>query len=91
MWCFPGQLGVIYDSQVTDRRMTGEGGGSHSESSLLPIGCLGVIYDSQSHGYALYVAIGLELIIMLILPSTRPNVAVYKGSSEIEAEINGSN
>jgi hypothetical protein len=30
------------------------GGSSHREYSLLPIGCLGVIYDYQPHGYALF-------------------------------------
>jgi hypothetical protein len=29
-------------------------GGSRRESFLLPIGRLGVIYDSQPHGYALF-------------------------------------
>ncbi len=34
--------------------------GSHREASLLPIGRLGVIYDSQPHGYSLFfIAIGI--------------------------------
>jgi hypothetical protein len=41
---------------MTPRQKIGvHGGGSlHRESALLPIGCLGVVYDSQPHGYALY-------------------------------------
>jgi hypothetical protein len=31
-----------------------EEGGSHREFSLLLIGCLGVIYDSQPHGSSLF-------------------------------------
>jgi hypothetical protein len=46
-------LKVIYDSQATNGSVEREGG-SHRESSLLPIGHLGVIYDSQPHGYALF-------------------------------------
>jgi hypothetical protein len=38
------------DSQATYRSGVG-GGGSQKESSLLPIGHLGVIYDSQLHSY----------------------------------------
>jgi hypothetical protein len=49
---YSGRLGVIYDSQMTNRRAGV--GGSHRESSLLPIGRLGVIYDSQLHSYALF-------------------------------------
>jgi hypothetical protein len=36
-------------------------GGSHRESSLLPIDHLGVIYDSQPHGYALFTAIQIRV------------------------------
>jgi hypothetical protein len=32
-------------------------GSSHRESFPLPIGHLGVIYDSQPHGYTLFIAI----------------------------------
>ncbi len=42
---YSGQLGVIYDSQTTNRS-TAEEGGSHRESSLLSIGHLGIIYDT---------------------------------------------
>ncbi len=44
-----------WESYLTPRRQIGvlqEEGGSQRESSLLPIGHLGVIYDSQPHGYA---------------------------------------
>jgi hypothetical protein len=42
---------------MTPRQIIGVrgGGGLHRESALLPIGRLGVIYDSQPHGYALYI------------------------------------
>ncbi len=40
------QIGVIFDCQVTNRGAAGEGG-TQQESSLLPIGRLEVIYDSQ--------------------------------------------
>jgi hypothetical protein len=49
---------------MTPRPPTGvqRGGISHRESSLLPISHLGVIYDSQPHGFALfYRKSGLEL------------------------------
>jgi hypothetical protein len=36
-------------------------GGSHRESSLLPTGRLGVIYDSQPYGYALFIAIQISV------------------------------
>ncbi len=39
----------------------GERGGSHRESSLLPLGHLRVIYDSQPHGYALFIAIRIRV------------------------------
>ncbi len=45
-----------WESYVTRMRPTGVvawGEGSHREPSLLPIG-LGVLYDSQSNGYALF-------------------------------------
>ncbi len=47
------QLGVIYDSQATNRSAAGEGG-SQRESSLLPIGRQGAKYDSQPHGYTIF-------------------------------------
>ncbi len=46
-----------WESYMTHRWPTGMrhgGRGSHRETSLLPIGRLGVIYDSESHGYALF-------------------------------------
>jgi hypothetical protein len=46
-------LRVIYDIQVPNRTAAGQGG-SHRESSLLPIGHLGVIYASQLHSNALF-------------------------------------
>jgi hypothetical protein len=40
---------------LTPRQPTGGGGGdSHREFFLLPIGRLGVVYDSQPHGYILF-------------------------------------
>jgi hypothetical protein len=48
------RLGVIYDSYAPNRSAAGEGVGSHRESYLLPIGRLEVIYDSKTHGYALF-------------------------------------
>jgi hypothetical protein len=41
------------DSQATNKSGVG-GGGSQKESSLLPIGHLGVMYDFQLHNYALF-------------------------------------
>jgi hypothetical protein len=35
--------------------------GSHRESSLLPIGCLEVIYVSRPHDYALFTAIRISV------------------------------
>jgi hypothetical protein len=37
------------------------GGGSHMEFSLLPIGRLGIIYDSQLNGYAFFIAIRIRV------------------------------
>jgi hypothetical protein len=37
------------------------GGGSHRESSLLPTGLLGVIYNSQLHGHKLFIAIRIRV------------------------------
>jgi hypothetical protein len=38
------------------------GGGSHRESSLLSTGFLGVIYDSQPHGYThFFIAIRIRI------------------------------
>ncbi len=54
VFVYAGQLGVIYDSQATNRSAAGGGGDSLRKSSLSPIGYLGVIYDSQPHGYALF-------------------------------------
>ncbi len=46
-----------WETYMTPRRQVevrqGEGG-SHRESSLLSIDCLGIIYDSQLHGFAVY-------------------------------------
>jgi hypothetical protein len=44
-----------WDLYLTPRQPIGGGrqGGSHRKSSLLPNGRLGVIYDSQPHGYVL--------------------------------------
>jgi hypothetical protein len=54
-----------WESYLTHRQPIGlwqvGGGGSHRESSLLPIGCLGVIYDSQLHGYALFIVIMIRI------------------------------
>ncbi len=50
------QLEVIYDYQATNRSAVGEEG-SQEESSLLPIGHLGLIDDSQLHGYVLFITI----------------------------------
>jgi hypothetical protein len=47
LFVYSGRLGVIYDSQVTDRSVRGEG--SHRESSLFPIGHPGVKYNFQPH------------------------------------------
>jgi hypothetical protein len=47
-----------WESYMTPRQAIGvrQGEGScHRESSLLPIGRLGVIYDSQPQGYALFI------------------------------------
>jgi hypothetical protein len=46
-----------WESYMTPRRPIGVKrgrGGSHRESSLLPIGRLRVLQDSQPHGYALF-------------------------------------
>jgi hypothetical protein len=43
----------VYDSQVANRSVAVEGG-SHRESSLLPISSLGVIYESQLHAYVFF-------------------------------------
>jgi hypothetical protein len=50
---YSGQLRIIFDFQVANRSAVGEGG-SHRESSLLPIGHLRVICDSQLQGYAIF-------------------------------------
>jgi hypothetical protein len=50
LWCIPANWESKYDSHATNRSAVA-GGGSHRESSLLPIGSLSVIYDSQTHGY----------------------------------------
>jgi hypothetical protein len=50
---YSGQPGVIYDSQAANRSAAG-GRGLSREFSVLPIGLLGVIYDSQPHSYALF-------------------------------------
>ncbi len=52
VFLYSGRLGVIYDSQATNR--SAGGGGSHRYTSLLPISRLGVIYDSQPHCYTLF-------------------------------------
>ncbi len=49
---------------MTPRRPIGVqrgGGGSHMEFSLLPIGRLGIIYDSQLNGYAFFIAIRIRV------------------------------
>jgi hypothetical protein len=53
VFVYSGRLGALNGSQATNRSVTGVGG-SHRESSLLPISRPGVIYDSQLHGYALF-------------------------------------
>jgi hypothetical protein len=53
VFVFSDWLEVIDDSQVTNRSAEGEGG-SHRESSLHPIGRLGVTNDSHPHVYALF-------------------------------------
>jgi hypothetical protein len=55
-------LGVIYDSKATN---TSAAGGSHRESSLLSIGHLGVIYDSQLQGYTLFITIQIRVYIVV--------------------------
>jgi hypothetical protein len=50
IYVYLSRLGGIYASQATSR--SAAGGGSHREFSLLYIGRLGVIYDSQPHGSA---------------------------------------
>jgi hypothetical protein len=47
------------ESYMTARRPIGlrQGRGAPPGASLLPIGHLGFIYDSQLHGYALFIAI----------------------------------
>jgi hypothetical protein len=40
-------------------------GGSHRESSLVPIARLGVTYDSQPHGYALFFKIQNRIVWLL--------------------------
>jgi hypothetical protein len=50
---YSGKLGVMYDSQMTNRSASG-GEGFHREIYLLPIGHLGVIYESQLHCYTFF-------------------------------------
>jgi hypothetical protein len=55
---------VGWESYMTPRQPIGvqQGeGGSHMESSLLPIGHLGVILNSQPHCYALFIAIWIRV------------------------------
>ncbi len=56
IFVYPGRLRVIYDSQVANRNKAGEGELSQGvfPPPLLPTGRLGVIYDSQLHGYSLF-------------------------------------
>ncbi len=65
---YSGWLGVIYDSQATNSNALAGVVGPYGESSLLPIGSLEVICDSQPHGYALFIA-------------TRIRVKDFKGTS----------
>ncbi len=44
-------------------------GGSHREFSLLPIGHLGVICDSQPHGALFFIAIGFRVNNVPSLPA----------------------
>jgi hypothetical protein len=48
------QIGVLCDSQATNRSELERGGGSHMESFLLPIVILEVICDFQPHGYGTF-------------------------------------
>ncbi len=48
-----GRQGVFYDSHAANRRAAGEEG-LHRESSLPLIGHMGVTYDSQPPGYAVF-------------------------------------
>ncbi len=56
-------LGVLYYSQATNRSEPGGGGsgGSRTESSLLPIDRMGVIYNYQLHDYTFLYTSGLGL------------------------------
>ncbi len=61
-WCFC-EFGRL-ESYITPRWPKGvrrDKGGSHRESSLLPIGHLEVICDPQLHGYALFLAIRIRV------------------------------
>jgi hypothetical protein len=57
---------------MTPRRPTGVrwgGGDFNRESSLLPIGHLGVIYDSKPIGYALFfIAIQISVKLLIMYP-----------------------
>jgi hypothetical protein len=55
VFVYNGWLGVKYDSQATNRKAAGGEGGSHRESSLLPVGRPRVKYDSQPRGYVFFV------------------------------------
>ncbi len=70
-----GWVGVIYGFHATNRNVAGEGC-SHRESSLLTIGHLGIIYDSQLHGYALFYShLDLRLILFRgLLEEVQPRV-----------------
>jgi hypothetical protein len=72
-----GWLGVMYNSQATNRRAAVEGRGGGLSQGVLPAsyGRLKVAYDSQSHGYALFRAIrfrvnGLHRVCSILLLQT---------------------
>jgi hypothetical protein len=86
---YSGRLGVISDSQATNRSVEG-GRGLSQGVSLLPISRLEVIYDSQSHGYTLLIAIRIRgkgfkaasaatsEVLKVILPKCKFNPDGYK-------------
>jgi hypothetical protein len=53
-------------------------GGSHSESSLHPISSLRVIYDSQLHGYELFMAIWIRVNLAIQNPKELEFTCYYQ-------------
>jgi hypothetical protein len=59
---YSGRLGVIYASQATNRSVPEGVGGPSRESSQLPIGWLGVIYDYMTpSSIATYFFIAIQI------------------------------